>query len=254
MRKRQLHTIAFFALAERFQELQLRFYQLEQHVRGVSARAEWIERRDELEASLRTAEAARNFTLCTKIGRQLETHEEVSAQLSLSEEDFLSLSARRGALQADLQAFCKDLVAAKEFGLLEKAAALLECVEKLDPQALAVTEEGAAAAGLVPESATLQSQAGDAAVPITATVDKVIAGTEVSKNELEGKILSMQSTISVLMSDLAQRDAKIDALSAELSKIRASPITWIDDGSLDGETRPKVAHRDSFIAEDYRWL
>ncbi len=169
---------------------------------------------------------------CAQLGRLLQAHIEDAEPLTLSEADLLTLSARRDKLINELQAFCHALVGSMNYECLEETAVVLEAVNKLDAQALAAAADRAALAA---------SNA--------AAVDPV-GNTDESQNH----ILSLQRIINDLKTDLAQRDAKIDALTAELSKLRASPIAWIEDGPVDTYEAPRPKHRDSYIAEDFRWL
>lgn len=198
-------------------------------------RADWLQRRDDLESRLRSAQAANEFADCVTLGRELQAHTDSASELSLSEADLLTLSARRDKLQNELQSFCHALVGSMDYDCLEEAAAALEAVRKLDPLALAAAEESAERASLAAAAAAADAGAG-------------------SNKESEDQVLLLQRTINELKNDLAQRDAKIDALSAELSKLRASPIAWIEDCPVDTYEAPRPKHRDSYIAEDFRWL
>ena len=190
-----------------------------------------MKQRDNLEACLRSAQAVNEFAECARLGRLLQAHAEDAKPLSLSEADVLTLSARHDKLTSELQAFCHTLVGSMNYECLEETAVVLEAVGKLDAQALAAAKDRAAL------------------VAASAAIDPV-GNTDESQNQ----ILSLQRIIEELKNDLSQRDAKIDALTAELSKLRASPIAWIEDCPADTYEAPRPKHRDSYIAEDFRWL
>eukprot|EP01032_Pedospumella_encystans_P016150 gene16150-18436_t len=214
--------------AEKLQSFKAQYSQLGQQVSSALPRVEWMKQRDNLEARLRSAQAANEFAECARLGRLLQAHTEDAKSLTLSEADLLTLSARHDKLTSELQAFCHTLVGSMNYECLEETAVVLEAVGKLDAQALAAAKDRAA---------------------LAAAIDPV-GNTDESQNQ----ILSLQRIIEDLKNDLSQRDAKIDALTGELSKLRASPIAWIEDCPADTYEAPRPKHRDSYIAEDFRWL
>mmetsp|Transcript_11004 Transcript_11004/g.19409 ORF Transcript_11004/g.19409 Transcript_11004/m.19409 type:complete len:253 (+) Transcript_11004:87-845(+) len=220
--------------AEKLQSFKAQYSQLGQQVSSALPRMEWMKQRDNLEARLRSAQAANEFAECARLGRLLQAHAEDAKPLTLSEADLLTLSPRHDKLTSELQAFCHTLVGSMNYECLEETAVVLEAVGKLDAQALAAAKDRAALA---------------AAAAASAAIDPV-GNTDESQNQ----ILSLQRIIEDLKNDLSQRDAKIDALTAELSKLRASPIAWIEDCPADTYEAPRPKHRDSYIAEDFRWL
>lgn len=229
-----LHFYTLFLFSrqtEKLESFKAQYSLLGQQVSGALPRAEWMKQRDNLEAHLRNAQAFNEFAECARLVRQLQAHVEDAKPLTLSEADLLTLSARHDKLTSELQAFCQTLVGSMNYECLEETAVVLEAVGNLDAQALAAAADRAAVAA-------------------TAAVVDPVGNTDETQNQ----ILSLQRIIDDLKNDLAQRDAKIDALTAELSKLRASPIAWIEDCPADTYEAPRPKHRDSYIAEDFRWL
>jgi hypothetical protein len=72
-----------------------------------------------LQAQFDAAEAAaEDFVLIGTLGTQLQQLEKESAQLSLSEEDYLTLADRHAALVQQVTDQCRNLKAAGHFGQL----------------------------------------------------------------------------------------------------------------------------------------
>lgn len=106
---------------------------------GVQARREWMQRRCALQAQYDSAKAADQFVLCAKLGKSKLVLESESAQLSLSMEDYSTLSDAHTQLVGDLTRRCKHLVESEQdFDALESLSQLLESLQALDAADLVV--------------------------------------------------------------------------------------------------------------------
>jgi hypothetical protein len=77
-------------------------------------------------------EAAVDFVLVGTLGTQLETLQQQSAQLPLSEEDYLTLGDRHARLVQQLTDKCQELKADRAFARLSAVAAFLYKLKALD--------------------------------------------------------------------------------------------------------------------------
>jgi hypothetical protein len=86
-------------------------------------------------AQLDAALAAEDFELVASLGVQLQPLHEESAQLPLSEEDYLTLPARHAALVQRVMDKCKVLAALKDYKSLDAVAAKLEALKTPETRA-----------------------------------------------------------------------------------------------------------------------
>jgi hypothetical protein len=83
-------------------------------------------------AQIDTALAADDFELVASLGVKLQTLQQESAQLSLSEEDYLTLPARHGDLVQRMTGKCRELAKAQHFAALGTLSAKLKALRALD--------------------------------------------------------------------------------------------------------------------------
>jgi hypothetical protein len=102
-------------------------------VHRAPARKKLIQKTELLQAQFDVAEAAaEDFVLIGTLGMQLQELERQSAQLPLSEEDYLTLADRHAALVQQVTDRCRDLKAARNFGQLKVLAEQLLELTALD--------------------------------------------------------------------------------------------------------------------------
>jgi hypothetical protein len=76
--------------------------------------------------------AADDFVLVGTLGSQLQALQQESAQLSLSEEDYLTLAARHAALVQRVMEECRELAKAQDYTALGSLSAKLQELKALD--------------------------------------------------------------------------------------------------------------------------
>jgi hypothetical protein len=102
-------------------------------VKAAPAYKDLMQRRRPLQAQFDAAvAAAEDFVLVGTLGMQLQELEKESAQLSLSEEDYLTLADRHTALVQRVTEQCRAQKAASQFTELEKLATQLVALTALD--------------------------------------------------------------------------------------------------------------------------
>jgi hypothetical protein len=77
-----------------------------------------------------------DFGLIASLGKSLQTLKAESAQLPLSEEDYLTLADRHAALLQRMVAACLQLTAAQEFATLATLSAHLKTIKAMDTREL----------------------------------------------------------------------------------------------------------------------
>jgi hypothetical protein len=82
-------------------------------------------RRDVLQAQFRAADTAEDFNAVATLGQQLQSLQVESAQLSLSEEEYLTLPGRHADLVLRLTEKCKELTRAKDYAAVTALGAKL---------------------------------------------------------------------------------------------------------------------------------
>jgi L-asparaginase II len=101
--------------------------------KAAPVRRDLMQRMRALQAQYDAAEtAATDFVLIGTLGMQLQELEEESAQLPLSEEDYLTLTDRHAALVQRVTDACRALKAPGYFAELDKLATQLEALRALD--------------------------------------------------------------------------------------------------------------------------
>jgi hypothetical protein len=106
------------------------------------ARRDLDQRKGKVQAQFDAADAADDFLLVAKLGMQLQQLEKESAQLPLSEEDYLTLADRHAALVQRVTDQCKELKVAKDFVALAAVAEHLGALKAVDISALPHTCDG----------------------------------------------------------------------------------------------------------------
>jgi hypothetical protein len=85
--------------------------------------------------------AGQDFLLVAKLGTQLQGLEKKSAQLPLSDEDYLTLAARHAALVQRVTEQCRELTRAKDYAALGPLSAKLQELKALDLSWIAGTSK-----------------------------------------------------------------------------------------------------------------
>jgi hypothetical protein len=86
---------------------------------------DWVQRLSTLQVQLEQAVTADDFELIATLGMQLKALQQQSAQLPLSEEDYLTLPARHADLVWQVTEKCKELVLAEEYSAVTVLGAKL---------------------------------------------------------------------------------------------------------------------------------
>jgi beta-phosphoglucomutase-like phosphatase (HAD superfamily) len=108
------------------------FWQIKRQDAQAPQRAEMMQRLEATQAQYDAAEAAADdIELIATLGKALQTLQQESAKLPLSEEDYLTLSTRHAALLQRVEERCKQLKKAKDFVALEALGVHLEAVKAL---------------------------------------------------------------------------------------------------------------------------
>jgi hypothetical protein len=94
-----------------------------------------------LQTQLQAAEAAENFESVASLGLTLTALQQQSAQLPLSEEDYLTLPDRHAALVQRVTEQCRELTRAKNYASLGLLSAKLTMLKALDLAGIAGTRE-----------------------------------------------------------------------------------------------------------------
>jgi hypothetical protein len=114
-----------------------------EEVAQAPARRDAMQRRDALQAEFDAADAADvDFELIASLGVQLQELEKESAQLPLSEEDYLTLADRHAGLVQRVTDACRELKVAKDFVAMGALAKQLTALKAADVSALQRTSSG----------------------------------------------------------------------------------------------------------------